>query len=333
MSAFQIENLNNTELLPNSNATNLEQTGETRSRASAQEIHTHPKLGLVCITSSKEIRFRTMTRTRYLKLSLAERETALRELYLSNLNRLDAAIPFCHQHQIPLYRISCGLFPLSDMEDEIGGRILEEMRADLLQIGKRSQQLGIRMVLHPDQYVVLSSDSPQVVENSIKILTGHARTLDLLGLPRSPWSLMNIHGGKSQRIDRLVEVVSQLPEEIRNRLTFENDEYAYSSEEILEVCQRTGVPMVFDAHHHICHEKVDSYEDPSVAEMFYAARETWANPEWQLVHISNGETAFNDRQHSDYITVMPSVYREAPWIEIEAKAKEEAIARLQAEGW
>lgn len=333
MSPFQIENLNNTELLPNSNATNLEQTGEMRSRASAQEIHTHPKLGLVCITSSKEIRFRTMTRTRYLKLSLAEREAALKELYLSNLNRLDAALSFCQQHQIPLYRITCGLFPLSDMEDEIGGRILEEMRADLSQIGKRSQQLGIRMVLHPDQYVVLSSDSPQVVENSIKILTGHARTLDLLGLPRSPWSLMNIHGGKSQRIDRLVEVVSQLPEEIRNRLTFENDEYAYSSKEILEVCQRTGVPMVFDAHHHICHEKVDSYEDPSVAEMFYAARETWANPEWQLVHISNGETAFNDRQHSDYITVMPSVYREAPWIEIEAKAKEEAIARLQAEGW
>lgn len=333
MSPFQIENLNNTELLPNSNATNLEQTGETRSRASAQEIHTHPKLGLVCITSSKEIRFRTMTRTRYLKLSLAEREAALKELYLSNLNRLDAAISFCHQHQIPLYRITCGLFPLSDMEDEIGGRILEEMRADLSQIGKRSQQLGIRMVLHPDQYVVLSSDSPQVVENSIKILTGHARTLDLLGLPRSPWSLMNIHGGKSQRIDRLVEVVSQLPDEIRNRLTFENDEYAYSSKEILEVCQRTGVPMVFDAHHHICHEKLDSYEDPSVAEMFYAARETWANPEWQLVHISNGETAFNDRQHSDFITVMPSVYRQAPWIEIEAKAKEEAIARLQAEGW
>lgn len=332
MSAFQIENLNNTELLPNSNASNLEQTGE-RSLVSAQEVYNRSKLGLVCITAAKEIRFRTMTRTRYLKLSVAERETALKELYLSNLNRLDAAITFCQQHQIPLYRISCGLFPLSDMEDEIGGRILEEMSADLSQIGKRSQQLGIRMVLHPDQYVVLSSDSPQVVENSIKILTGHARTLDLLGLPRSPWSLMNIHGGKSQRIDRLVEVVSQLPDEIRNRLTFENDEYAYSSKEILEVCQRTGVPMVFDAHHHICHEKLDSYEDPSVAEMFYAARETWANPEWQLVHISNGETAFNDRQHSDYITVMPSVYRQAPWIEIEAKAKEEAIARLQAQGW
>ena len=290
-----------------------------------------PRLGLVCITFSKEVRFRTMTRTRYLKLSETEREIALKELYVDNLYRLNAAISFCQQHNIQLYRLPSGLFPLSDMEDGIGANILEEMSADLAVIGQRSQELGIRLVLHPDQFVVLSSDSPQVVETSIKILARHARTFDLLGLPRSPWSLMNIHGGKSQRPDQLIKVVDQLPDEIRNRLTFENDEYAYSSTEILEVCQRTGVPMVFDAHHHVCHEGLDSYEHESVAEIFYAARETWANPEWQLVHISNGEEAFNDRKHSELISVMPSVYREAPWIEIEAKAKEQAIAHLQAE--
>lgn len=313
---------------------NTESLSQTQSRS--QSLITfphqhHPKLGLVCITISKAVRYRTMTRTRYLKLSLTEREAALRELYQSNLNRLDAALSFCQEQQIQLYRMPSGLFPLSDIEDGIGASILEEMSHDLGEIGKRSQQLGIRMVLHPDQFVVLSSDSEQVVQNSIKILARHARDLDLLGLARSPWSLMNIHGGKSQRADRLVQVVSELPEEIRNRLTFENDEYAYSSSEILDVCQRTGVPMVFDAHHHVCHEKLDSYEDPSVAEMFYAARETWQNPQWQLVHISNGETAFNDRHHSEFIATMPSVYREAPWIEIEAKTKEEAIARLQKE--
>lgn len=290
-----------------------------------------PHLGLVCVTLSKEVRFRTMTRTRYLKLSKSERENVLQELYSDNLNRLNVALSFCQQHSIQLYRLPSGLFPLSDMEDEVGATILEEMGADLARIGQRSQELGIRLVLHPDQFVVLSSDSPQVVQTSIKILERHARTFDLLGLPRSPWSLMNIHGGKSQRIEQLVQVVSELPEAIRSRLTFENDEYAYSTSEILSVCKRTYSPLVFDAHHHVCHEGLSSYEHESVAEMFYAARETWTNPEWQLVHISNGEAAFNDRKHSDLITTMPSVYREAPWIEIEAKAKEEAIARLQAE--
>lgn len=310
MTAVQLNNLPDTELLPKSH---------------------RPHLGLVCITSSKEVRFRTMTRTRYLKLSEPERESALKVLYIDNLNRLDGALSFCQQHSIKLYRLSSALFPLSDMEDGIGANILEEMSPDLARIGQRAQELSIRLVLHPDQYVVLSSDSPQVVQSSVKILEWHARTFDLLGLPRSTWALMNIHGGKSQRADQLVRVTNELPEEISSRLTFENDEYAYSASEIMDVCKRTGVPMVFDAHHHVCHEKLTSYDDPSVAEMFYAARETWANPEWQLVHISNGQEAFSDRQHSDLITTMPTVYREAPWIEIEAKAKEEAIARLRAE--
>jgi UV DNA damage endonuclease len=52
-------------------------------------------------------------------------------------------------------------------------------------------------------------------------------------------------------------------------------------------------------------------------------------PEWQLVHISNGRTAFNDRHHSDLITAMPSAYARAPWIEVEAKHKELAIENLR----
>jgi UV DNA damage endonuclease len=300
--------------------------------SSAEQLHKKapPELGLVCITFDKKVRFRTMTRTRYLKLSLTERESALRELYQHNLQRLHDALLFCQANNLRLYRMSSDLFPLSDMEDEIGANILEEMSADLGKIGQQALALGIRMVLHPDQFVVLSSDSPEIIQTSIKILERHALNLDLLGLPRSPWSLMNIHGGKSQRTERLVKVISELPEAIKSRLTLENDEYAYSASEILAVCQQAKIPLVFDAHHHICHENLDSYDDPSVETMLYAARSTWANPDWQLVHISNGAEAFNDRKHSDLITAMPNVYHQIPWIEIEAKHKEAAIAHLRS---
>jgi UV DNA damage endonuclease len=299
--------------------------------ASTQSKHeaTLPELGLVCITVSKDVRFRTMTRTRYLQFDEKERKTTLKSIYIDNLHKLNFALTFCHQHSIKLYRMTSNLFPLCDIEDGIGKDLLEEMSADLAKIGQRAAKLGIRMVLHPDQFVVLSSEKPQVVENSINILQTHARILDMLGLPRSTWALMNVHGGKSGRGKELVEVISQLPENIKSRLTLENDENAYSSSELLEVCQNAGIPLVFDAHHHICHEKLDSYDDKSVAEMFYAARETWDNPDWQLVHISNGKDAFNDRKHSDLITDMPACYREAPWIEVEAKTKEEAIAHLR----
>ena len=40
--------------------------------------------------------------------------------------------------------------------------------------------------MHPDQFVVLSSDSEDVVANSVKILQMHADIMDLLDQPRSP---------------------------------------------------------------------------------------------------------------------------------------------------
>lgn len=288
-----------------------------------------PNLGLVCITASKEVRYRTVTRKRLLQFSESEQEEMLRNLYKDNLQRLNQAIDFCLANEIKLYRITSNLFPFADTE--LGERILNELDEEILQTGKRAIAAGIRLVVHPDQFVVLSSDNPEVIANSIKILTYHAMVMDKLRQPRSPWAMIEIHGGKSDRSERLVEVIRNLPEEIRSRLALENDEYAYSAQEILAVCRQAGVPMVFDAHHHIIHEGLDSYDDPSVAQMQALAGTTWPEREWQLVHISNGREAFNDRNHSDLITVMPSSYSNVPWIEIEAKLKEEAIAKLKQE--
>jgi UV DNA damage endonuclease len=288
-----------------------------------------PQLGLVCITSSDAVRYRALTRKRLLQFEQDEQKRLLRELYGENLARLNNAFDFCAQHNLRLYRMTSGLFPFAD--DELGAGILEEFRRRLAETGERAKSLGLRLVLHPDQFVVLNSDSPQVIINSIKILETHARVMDLLEQPRSPWALIEIHGGKGGRSERLVEVVRELPENIRSRIAFENDEYAYSAAEILEVCRASGVPMVFDAHHHLVHEKLDSYDHESVAAMLEAARETWPVPEWQLVHISNGRESFGDRHHSDFVETMPAAYRNAPWIEVEAKQKELAIEKLQAE--
>ncbi|ACK72494.1 UV-endonuclease UvdE [Gloeothece citriformis PCC 7424] len=286
-----------------------------------------PKLGLVCITASKTIRFRTITSKRLLQFSISEQQTLLRDIYHDNLQRLHTAITFCLNEGIRLYRLSSGLFPFSD--EPVGEEILTELAPSLEKIGHYALNSGIRLVLHPPQFVVLNSDRPEVIDNSIKILTAHSRMLDLLQLPQSPWSLMNIHGGKGDRREKLIEVIQNLPDSIRFRLTLENDEYTYSAASILEICQAAQIPMVFDAHHHIIHEHLDTYEDPSVAQMLALSRTTWKNPQWQLVHISNGEQFFNDPRHSDFITVMPSSYRDAPWIEVEAKQKELAIAKLR----
>jgi UV DNA damage endonuclease len=293
------------------------------------EKRTTPQLGLVCITNSDEVRYKTITRKRLWQFDGAEQKRLLRELYAANLARLNGALDFCAGRDLRLYRMTSALFPFAD--DEAGTDVLEEFSDELKQTGTRAAGLGIRLVLHPDQFVVLSSDSPQTVANSVRVLEAHARVVDMLGLPRSPWALIEIHGGKGGRSERLIEQIGLLPDAVRTHIAFENDEYIYSAAEILEVCRRARVPMVFDAHHHVVHEGLESYDHPSVAEMVEAARTTWTNPEWQLVHISNGRTSFCDRHHSDLVERMPAAYRRVLWIEVEAKHKELAIERLTAD--
>jgi UV DNA damage endonuclease len=286
-----------------------------------------PHLGLVCITVSKDIRYRTVTRTRLHAQAPEGQRKTLEDIYRDNLQTLDGALRYCEQAGISLYRLPSSIFPFADTPE--GLAILRTLATSLARTGKRALASGIRLVMHPDQFVVLSSDSPDVVANSVRILQMHGDIMDLLEQPRSPWALLEIHGGKANRADALVKSIAALPDAIRCRLGLENDEYSYSADEIHAISLRSGVPMVFDAHHHIVHEDLPSYDHPSVAESFLKARATWAEPAHQLVHISNGRSGFNDRQHADMIDTMPACYAQAPWIEIEAKSKEEAIDALR----
>jgi UV DNA damage endonuclease len=245
-----------------------------------------PCLGLVCITVSKDIRYRTITRKRLLEASPERQRALLDDIYRDNIQTFDNAMRYCEREGIALYRIPSSIFPFFD--EDIGREVMVPLTAAMARSGTRATALGIRLVMHPDQFVVLSSDAPNVVANSIKILQMHADIMDLLQQPRSPWALLEIHGGKANRSDQLVEVIATLPDAIRSRLGLENDEYSYSAEEIRTICLRSGLPMVFDAHHHIVHEKLASYDDPSVGDMLAKARATWADPAHQLVHISNG---------------------------------------------
>ncbi|MDX2232356.1 MAG: UV DNA damage repair endonuclease UvsE [Leptolyngbyaceae cyanobacterium bins.349] len=288
-----------------------------------------PELGLVCITASDRVRFKTITRKRLLQANPEAQTQLLRSLYSENLKRLNKAADFCQENGIRLFRMNSSLLPFSDAP--VGEALLPEF-AEFMQItGAHFQEAGIRVVLHPEQFVVLNSERADVVANSIKSLSTHAQVFDLLGFPQSTWALMNIHGGKGGRAPQLIETIRNLPDNIRSRLTLENDEYTYSATDILEICRAADVAMVFDAHHHVIHEQVESYEHPSVAAMLMAARTTWKVPEWQLVHISNGNQSFLDPQHSDFIRAMPSSYWNVEWIEVEAKQKENAIARLRQE--
>jgi UV DNA damage endonuclease len=288
-----------------------------------------PELGLVCISSSAEIRYRMMTRTRYMGLSEPERARVLRDIYGDNLETFEKALHFCQQRDIRLYRMPSSIFPFADTPE--GLSILKTFAEKLSKLGDLAQKLSIRIVAHPDQFVVLSSDSQEVIDNSITVLQMHADIFDMIGLSRTPYNAIIIHGGKRGNEKILKRTIDKLPESIRSRLTLENDEISYPANTILSICCETGLSMVFDAHHHLIMEKCKDYTDPSIREAMESARGTWhPNEEWQLVHISNGTTGMHDRRHSDFIDVMPDCFADVGWIEVEARGKEEAIERIRA---
>jgi UV DNA damage endonuclease len=286
-----------------------------------------PKLGLVCLTSGPEVRYRTITRTRLLGLAERGRVAALREIYAYNLKQLWGALDYCVGLRVEMYRVTSNLFPQVDHPS--ARAVLDAMKGDMRGFGKRTVELGVRVVIHPDQFVVLNSESPRVVEQSIGIMEQHGEVLDRLSLPRSTWAAMILHGGKSGRAKELVATIGGLAASVRSRLVLENDERAYGADEILSICRQARVPMVFDAHHHVVKERLTSYEDPSVKRYTRAARGTWDRKDWQLVHVSNGRSHFGDASHSDLIEQFPSAFCGRLWVEVEAKGKENAICGIQ----
>ncbi|TSA83170.1 UV DNA damage repair endonuclease UvsE [Deinococcus detaillensis] len=288
-----------------------------------------PAYGLVCMTQGPELRFRTITLKRYRMLEVAERYAALRDLYASNTAKLRSAAGYCTAHGIQLFRMSAALYPMLDLlDDPTGKAVLDELAPELLAVGQAFGDAGIRVLIHPDQYIVLNSERPEVRQSSLHQFLTHADVLDRLGFERSPYHCMILHGGKGGRGEVLAEVIRDLPDAARLRLVLENDERAYSPAELLPVCQATGIPLVFDAHHHVVHDKLESQEDPSVREWVLLTRATWAPPAWQVVHLSNGIEGPQDRRHSHLIADLPSAYFDVPWIEVEAKGKEEAVLGL-----
>ena len=128
---------------------------------------------------------------------------------------------------------------------------------------------------------------------------------------------------------RLEANLERLPETVRSRLVLENDDRIYTPADLLPLCARTGLPFVYDVHHHRCHPDGQSIE--AVTEQALA---TWLRePLFHLSSPRDGWQGANPRPHHDYIDPgdLPACWvgRQLT-VEVEAKAKELALQRLIA---
>jgi UV DNA damage endonuclease len=255
---------------------------------------------------------------------------SIMSLYVHNVKRLSEMLPKMHAQNVSLFRISSAMFPLSDQVDRTMWDN-EEVKKHLKIAGDFIKSKNMRVSTHPGQFCVLSSDSDDVVHKAFVELETHAWIFDAMGLDESPRYAINIHGGKSDRSQRLIDQIKSLPDSTRKRLTLENCETAYSVVDLLPVHMATGVPIVFDSHHHTFNDGGIDMQDA-----YAAAVETWPKGIKPLQHISNTDPSaingsFTDRRkHSDMIHYVPEpqlcdLRNDVIDVEIEAKLKNVAV--------
>lgn len=299
-----------------------------------------PRLGLCCVFKEEPIRFRTTTAKYLLGMGREAELAKVGGLCLENAAALAAAIEYCAGHGIGCFRINSQILPVKT-HPEAGYDVAElpngeAVRTAFRTCGERAREAGVRLTFHPDQFVLLNSPRAEVVASSLADLAYHAEVAEWVGA-----DVVNIHAGgvygdKAESLGRLVQAIDRLPASIRSTLTLENDDRSYTPADLLPVCRATGVPLVYDVHHHRC-----LGDGLAVEAATEAALATWDRE--PLFHVSSPKGGWGNgdpKPHHDFLDPadVPECWRELDaTVEIEAKAKEVAIRRLAGElrerGW
>lgn len=293
------------------------------------------------------------------------------DISLANAKDLLTILKWNEQNGIRLFRIGSEIFPrwnhyrLEDLPD------IDAIAYHLRAAGDYARAHGHRLTTHPGPFHILGSPDAVVVDNSIVGLERHSEMFDLMGYAPSFDNLINIHIGatyndKPGTIARWLQNYDRLSDSLKARLVLENDDKAsmYSVRDLYNmVHSQIAIPITFDYWHHTFNTG-----DLSEQEAFFMARETWQrHGVTQCTHYSESRRREQQRliesicdkhnipfedlpkwptfnkiytefskikapAHADYILDLPNTYGVADLdIEVEAKAKEQALIKIGVE--
>ncbi len=296
------------------------------------------QLGYACINmelSSQKPRI-TNNRSMIKRTFLAKGVEYASELAELNTRDLLPILVWNHRHNIRVFRMTSCLFPWASeymLEDLPRWNNIAD---NLKRAGDYAKEKGIRLSFHPGPFNILSSNKDHVVKNSIVDLSIHGKIMDIMGMPRNHNAKINIHigasyGDRASAMERFCRNFNLLNDSVKSRLTVENDDRAnlFSTKDLYEgIYTRTGIPIVFDYHHH----KFRSSE-LSESDALALAVSTWGDV-IPTCHYSESALIKEGKKkvenaHSDYIYDRIDNYGHRLDIVIEAKAKEKALMKYR----
>jgi UV DNA damage endonuclease len=224
----------------------------------------------------------------------------LRDLIKLNLTNLATLLRLNAARDIRLFRISSDVIPFAShpINDVPWWR---EFASELWEIAEIIRGEDIRVSMHVGPYTVLSSPNMQTLAASVADLEYHARFLDSVSFDVTHKVIVHgggVYGDKAASMQRWSENVQRLPLNIRNRLTIENDERLYGSEDALALSRNVGIPWVFDVFHH----RVFAGEKEDVRVPLRLAAATWSPMDGvPKIHYSSQAKDSRPGAHADYV--------------------------------
>ncbi|MFC5602765.1 UV DNA damage repair endonuclease UvsE [Sporosarcina koreensis] len=279
---------------------------------------------------------KTMTYAQFQKQE--DREAAIRKLEriaMENLEHTHRLLKHNLFNEIHFYRFSSRLVPLATHDELSGWDYMQPLKKKFREIGNFVREHTMRVDFHPDHFVVLNSLKRDVLINSVKNLKMHY--LFLRGMKIDPIHRCVLHVGGNykdteQSLERFVTNWSDVPLPIQQMIMLENDDTSFTLEDTLYLCEKLGIPLVFDYHHHLAFHRNENWEDD-----WDRVVGTWKTSPLPIkMHISSPKSEEKFRHHADYVDVdmffrfLNEIKGSVPHIDcmIEAKRKDDALFSL-----
>ncbi|MEM2791024.1 MAG: UV DNA damage repair endonuclease UvsE [Thermofilaceae archaeon] len=278
-------------------------------------------LGIFCSTSNN-----SLNTNRKMRLSKLSRETLLKT-FKENLRDFIELLKLSCSMGLTIFRLGSNFIPFASHE-RFDESWLLEVESRLRLAAREVKRYGVRITMHPGQYVVLNSPRAKVVERSLRELAYHFWVLDTLNLPRESIVVVHLgglYGDKWEALRRFERTVEE-NEWLARRLAIENDERYYTAADAVMAGERLGLPVVFDYYHHKL--------NPSTFDMDRLV-DTWrgAIPEFHSSSSPGSSRRFGE--HADFVRLDDFLELVELWSDrgpldviVESKKKEKAVAKL-----
>ncbi len=255
-----------------------------------------------------------------------------------NLDDVIRALRWNVEHGIRFFRVSSDLIPFGSHE-AFPFDWVEAFGWKLKEIRQYVKDEGLRVTSHPGQYTVLNSPREEVVEASIAELEHQAVVIEQMDPKHGTLTLHvgGAYGDKPAAMDRFAQNLARVSERVRSRLIIENDDKTFTLREVVELAERTGLPVVVDLFHHQCNPSGATW-DEGLPELRERAVATWGGRVPKMHLSSRREGSWTS--HADHVEpadlqalvdLMAAVPpADAPFdLMLEAKAKELALLALR----